>query len=180
MSARGLVRQTPEKKYQLGVGLLILGNHAAMKLQSMVQPVLQSLADRTSATVTLSTRDSNYSVTVAEAVPADQVIKISVPVGFRHPLSLGADGHALRALSEPPNSESDADPAPVSWAESRGEMQPGIAAIARGFVIRELNWHFALSAINTYSETFQFSDKYRTILDSGTRTIQKLFQTASI
>lgn len=149
LAFRGLVVRMGDGRFALGLGVLILGSSVGWGLRDVARPHLQRLADTALATVTLTVSEHGESVNLLTAEPSEKRIYVSVPPGLRHPLELGADGHALLAAEPPRPGESASVTAARErgWAVSAGEMTPGVAAVAMAFPVDGVGVHCAVSVI---------------------------------
>lgn len=105
--ATGLVYQeTDSRDYRLGSEAAFLGNSASEQfVAGMAFPVLERLAARTGDAVFASVREGLAAVCVARAVGAFPIKTLTLDVGDRRPLGVGAGSLAL--LSFVPNNEID-------------------------------------------------------------------------
>jgi DNA-binding IclR family transcriptional regulator len=95
----GLARKFPNRKgYMLGTGLLTLTGKMLenLSLPRLVEPILNDLAKKTSATVDLGVvaEDKTYVVSQYLGAPG---IGISSPVGYMMPVTYGAHGKIIAA-----------------------------------------------------------------------------------
>jgi DNA-binding IclR family transcriptional regulator len=91
-------QQLPARNYRLGSGAISLGSsalhdHAA----SIMQPALERLAEATGDTVFGSVREGAAAICVARAVGSFPVRTLTLDIGDRRPLGVGAGSLALLA-----------------------------------------------------------------------------------
>lgn len=91
-------QQLPAKHYRLGAGAIALGgsamrHHAA----GIVQPILDRLAQATGDTVFASVREGGAAICVARAVGDFPIRTLTLDIGDRRPLGVGAGSLALLA-----------------------------------------------------------------------------------
>jgi DNA-binding IclR family transcriptional regulator len=91
-------QQPPGRRYRLGAGAIALGgsalhDHAA----SIMQPALARLAEQTGDTVFASVREGPAAICVARAVGSYPVRTLTLDIGDRRPLGVGAGSLALFA-----------------------------------------------------------------------------------
>jgi DNA-binding IclR family transcriptional regulator len=107
--SHGLIQRQPqERRYRLGIGLQTLAQsvpHAGADLQRICAPAVQCLAEESGDTVFLSARDGLFTVCLSRATGDYPIRAITVDVGSRRPLGIGAGGLAI--LGELPAQESD-------------------------------------------------------------------------
>ena len=147
-------RTTPT--YRLGpgcFGILDAVVRGAGGLDVIAAPVLSKLAEETGETVALYVRAGPRRICVAQ-VPSPQPVRFTARLGMDNPIHTGAMGKVLLAFSEPAEREEILDrteltaftPATITdravlerelakvresgYAESRGERQPGVAAVS--------------------------------------------------
>jgi DNA-binding IclR family transcriptional regulator len=152
----GFVKKNPNRKgYMLGPGLLTFSGKVleAVSLPRLTEPVLDDLAKKVRATVSLGVVADNNTYIVAEYLGAPG-IGVSSPIGYMTPMSYGAHGKAIAAFLPEEELESllqDKDlyfyGEPDRYDEKRlrkelpeyrrqgfamelGDVQPGINAIA--------------------------------------------------
>jgi DNA-binding IclR family transcriptional regulator len=91
-------QQLPARRYRLGAGAIALGgsalhDHAA----AIMQPALARLAEATGDTVFASVREGPAAICVARAVGSFPVRTLTLDIGDRRPLGVGAGSLALLA-----------------------------------------------------------------------------------
>lgn len=99
----GLVEKDPETKaYSLGPALLFMGEKILENLdyRDKAEPYLKALARETGCTAFLG-RILDGKVYVVAKEYADDGVKITIPLGYRFPLSYGALGKAILAFGKP-------------------------------------------------------------------------------
>ena len=82
LSARGYVRQDPDRRYALGTSLLPLGDAATRLLGSWALPFLSQLAERCGETSNLAVLEDDHVVYVAQA-PGRHRMRMFTEVGRR-------------------------------------------------------------------------------------------------
>ena len=97
----GLARHVDEtRRYHLGPSLRLLSNLAPPEGPDLLQactPAIQRLAEASGDTVFLGARDGLYTVCMSRATGDYPIRAITVEVGSRRPLGIGAGGLALLA-----------------------------------------------------------------------------------
>ena len=109
LMAEGMVAQGPAgRRYRLGHLVFELGLAAAPRfdLRRLCEPALTRLAERTGDTVFLSVRSGNDSVCLDRKEGSFPIKTLTVDVGTRRPLGVGAGGLAL--LTSLPAAEAEA------------------------------------------------------------------------
>jgi DNA-binding IclR family transcriptional regulator len=122
LAAHGLVRRDEDGRFLLGLRLIGLGHAAAEALPAWLdaRPSLAWLREQTGESVQLFVRDGDERVCV-ESLEAPHELRTIVPIGARLPLDRGSAGRVLQAA------RSTGD---LSWVESVGERQPGVASVS--------------------------------------------------
>lgn len=103
VQAQLLMRATDPRRYRLGPAVFQLGLAASphFSLREICAEALDRLADRTGDTVFLTERSANASVVTERKEGCFQVKALTLEVGARRPLGVGAGGLAiLAALGE--------------------------------------------------------------------------------
>nr|WP_218063048.1 helix-turn-helix domain-containing protein [Arthrobacter sp. SDTb3-6] len=137
LSDAQLIHKGSDSRYRGASGLLQLSSagHSAMREAAM--PVLAELANELGQTVSLIVQEGPDAVALAVVEPRNRTYRISFAEGSRHPLNLGAAGHAISSCLPP----SPLDPEGVRLARANGysltygEVEPnmyGLAAPLRG------------------------------------------------
>lgn len=106
---------------------------ASLNLPALASPVLERLHRQVGETVGLYVPRGDQRVCVAE-MPGPQALTVVRGVGSVAPLSRGASGRVI--LAHRPEGEDDKELARVrrqGFALSRGELMPGVVAIAAAF-----------------------------------------------
>jgi DNA-binding IclR family transcriptional regulator len=95
----GFVHQDAEnRRYRLGARLALLARHAdAQELAFRVQPLLDRLAEETGDTAFCTIREGLFSTCIARATGAFPIRTLTLDVGHRRPLGIGAGSLALLA-----------------------------------------------------------------------------------
>jgi DNA-binding IclR family transcriptional regulator len=106
--SHGMLQHEPvERRYRLGPGLQLLAQsarHPGPVLRRICTPAVQRLAEESGDTVFLSARDGLFTVCLSRATGDYPIRAITVDVGSRRPLGVGAGGLAI--LGELPVEES--------------------------------------------------------------------------
>lgn len=96
----GLITQDPDTKiYQLGFELYALGMAASRRfnIKEMCEPSLVRLAQQTGETIYLSVRSGHDAVCIARETGSNPIKTLTLSVGDRRPLGVGAGSLALLA-----------------------------------------------------------------------------------
>jgi DNA-binding IclR family transcriptional regulator len=122
LAAHGLVRRDDDGRFLLGLRLIGLGHAAAEALPAWLdaRPALGWLREQTGESVQLFVRDGDERVCV-ESLEAPHELRTIVPIGARLPLDRGSAGRVLQAARATGE---------LSWVESVGERQPGVASVS--------------------------------------------------
>jgi DNA-binding IclR family transcriptional regulator len=97
--SHGMLQHEPEgRRYRLGPGLQLLAQsatHPLPDLRRICTPAVQRLAEESGDTVFLSARDGLFTVCLSRATGDYPIRAITVDVGSRRPLGIGAGGLAI-------------------------------------------------------------------------------------
>jgi len=97
--SHGMVQHEAEqRRYRLGPGLQLLAQsatHPGPDLRRICTPAVQRLAEESGDTVFLSVRDGLFTVCLSRATGDYPIRAITVDVGSRRPLGVGAGGLAI-------------------------------------------------------------------------------------
>lgn len=151
----GFVYQDVEnRRYRLGARLTMMARHAeAQELAFLVQPLLERLAQESGDTAFCSIREGLSSVCIARATGDFPIRTLTLDVGHRRPLGVGAGSLALlaampdalveealarntRALAAYPAMIPElvrsrvADARQLGYARNPGDVIPGMGALA--------------------------------------------------
>lgn len=154
LSGAGYLRQLDEHRYGLGFKFLQLGHILLeqLDLREVARPIMEQLAQFTGESSFLAVRE-RYEVVFIDWVDGIQSIRLSVRVGDRRPLNVGAAGKLLlayapvnvtatitggravkitdRTIVDPEALQAEiARIRAVGYAESRGENTPGAGSLA--------------------------------------------------
>jgi len=118
--------------YRLGSAVLALGSTmlARMDVRQVARPLMQELADRTQAMVSLGMRD-RLSMIYVENCRSESALTLSLDVGSRIPVATTAMGRAYLALCSETQRAAlldrvrDRDPA--GWAQARERIERALA-----------------------------------------------------
>ena len=100
LTARGYVRQDPDRRYALGTALLPLGDAATRLLGSWALPYLSQLAERCGETANLAVLEDDHVIYVAQA-PGRHRMRMFTEVGRRALPHSTAVGKVLLAWQDP-------------------------------------------------------------------------------
>ena len=132
LEAHGLVARGPKGALRLGAGIIALSSRFEPQLRDVAQPLLDRLANETSATAFISVPQGEECVAIFVREPQNTPLHVAYRLGSRHPLALGAAGIAILA-GRP---ERPSDPEAVRQARkdgfslTRGQVQPGAVGVA--------------------------------------------------
>jgi DNA-binding IclR family transcriptional regulator len=136
--SHGLVQHEPSaRRYRLGPGLQLLAQsatHPGPDLRRICTPAVQRLAEESGDTVFLSARDGLFTVCLSRATGDYPIRAITVDVGSRRPLGIGAGGLAILGALPVPESERIVDvlgPKFAPFALSSAEQILRSARLAR-------------------------------------------------
>jgi DNA-binding IclR family transcriptional regulator len=127
-----LIERDEAGNYRPAAGLAVLARSVRLDLRTAAAPELRKLADELGMTAFVVIRDGADAVTVESAEPTSSNVHVVYRPGARHPIDRGAPGLAL-LLSEPPQPNERAelhDARELGWAQSTGEVLPGMRSIA--------------------------------------------------
>lgn len=120
LEAHGLLRRDVEGRFELGHGLVALGQLALVRfpLIDVVRPVATRLRDTTGESVQLFVREGNQRRCVL-SLESSHGLRWIVPEGSLLPLDVGSSGRLLTgAVPE------------VGWLQSVGEREAGAASVS--------------------------------------------------
>lgn len=131
-----LVTRGPDGRLLLGTGLAVLSSSVRPILQTAALPELSDLANGLGMTSFLVVREGDEAVTVQSVEPRHSTVHVVYRPGVRHPVDRGAPGLALLAGLAPVAGERAEvrDARARGWVTSRGEVLPGMRAIASPIV----------------------------------------------
>lgn len=134
-----LVTRTPSGSYGLGPGLAVLARAVSPDLQSVALPELSELANGTGMTAFVVVPDGDDAVTLVSVPPRHSQGHFAQHPGTRHPLNAGAPGLALLAgrPRRPGERKEVTEGRRRGWVRSRGEVVPGLSAVAAPIVRRD-------------------------------------------
>jgi DNA-binding IclR family transcriptional regulator len=127
LEAHGLLRRDAEGRFELGLGLVALGETAAARfpLVESARPVLEQLRDATGESVQLFVREGDRRRCVV-SIESTHALRWIVPPGALLPLDVGSAGRVLQGVAGRPG-----------WIESVGEREPGVASVSAPVVDAE-------------------------------------------
>jgi DNA-binding IclR family transcriptional regulator len=132
LELRRLVERDADGNFLPGPYLAVLSRWVRRSLRAAAAPVLIALAERLRTTAFIVVADGDEAVTIDSAEPRNLDAHVAYRPGTRHPLDRGAPGLALLSAL-PPRRGERAEVVTArerGWAESTGEVIPGMAAIA--------------------------------------------------
>lgn len=120
LEQHGLLRRDVVGRYELGLGLLSLGQAAAERypLVDIAQPTLEDLNAETSESVQLFVREGAQRRCVV-SLESSHGLRWIVPQGSLLPLDVGSAGRVLSG-----------EVAKLGWVESVGEREAGVASVS--------------------------------------------------
>jgi DNA-binding IclR family transcriptional regulator len=132
LGQHSLVTQGDDGRFRVGVGVLELSASMRSDLQSVAQPHLRVLADRTGATAHLTVLDGTDAVSVAIVEPQDSEMHVAYRIGRRHPATVGAAGMAILAgrPAQPAERVEITAGRSQGYVASEGEIQVGAWGLA--------------------------------------------------
>jgi DNA-binding IclR family transcriptional regulator len=128
----GFAQRDAAGRHHVGPAVLDLAARARPALRDVAAPLLQALADRLEAAISLVEVEGDAVVTTLVAHPATVGPQYAYRLGHREPLDRGAGGVAAMASAAPRPEE----PAAVAEARERGyvvthgELNPGAHGVA--------------------------------------------------
>lgn len=116
----GMLRRDGEGRFELGLGLVPLGQEAATRfpLADLARPVVADLRDETGESVQLFVREGNQRRCVL-SLESTHGLRWIVPLGAVLPLDVGSAGRVLSG-----------ETSRFGWIESIGEREPGVASVS--------------------------------------------------
>jgi DNA-binding IclR family transcriptional regulator len=135
----GLVTRDPAGRVQLGARLAALAAGVAHDLQAEALPELTAVANDLGMTSFLVVLDHDECVTLSSVEPRHAVNSVAQRPGTRHPVTRGAPGKAILAITpesswpsavEPVLAEEIRDAAARGYATSHDEVIPSVRAVA--------------------------------------------------
>jgi DNA-binding IclR family transcriptional regulator len=120
LEAHGLLRRDADGRFDLGPGLVSLGETAASRfpLVELARPVLDELRDTTGESVQLFVREGPHRRCVL-SLESTHGLRWIVPQGALLPLDVGSAGRVLSGQM-----------GRRGWVESVGEREPGVASVS--------------------------------------------------
>ncbi|NIH84693.1 IclR family transcriptional regulator [Amycolatopsis granulosa] len=145
-----LVARTGDGRVRLASGLANLAAKFEPHFNQDVLPLLQDLANRTSATAYLSAVEGNECVVAMVAEPEGTVLTVGYRVGSRHPLTRGAAGIAILAArpEEPGEPEAVRQARRDGYSLTRGQLERGAVGLASGIRAGTLERSIGVVAID--------------------------------
>ena len=127
-----LLHRGADARYRGAAGLLSLSASAYHALLAAAEPVLRRYADELGATLALIVREGDEAIALRVIAPTSGVYHVSFTEASRHPLGLGAAGHAVLA-SEPEHPGEDPRVTAArtnGYAQTFGEVEPDMHGLA--------------------------------------------------
>ncbi|MGB0113127.1 MAG: IclR family transcriptional regulator [Ilumatobacteraceae bacterium] len=120
LEEHGLLRRDGDGRFELGHGLVPLGQEAARRfpLEDLARPVLSDLRDATGESVQLFVREGAQRRCVV-SFESTHGLRWIVPEGSLLPLEVGSAGRVLSGEIER-----------AGWVQSIGEREPGVASVS--------------------------------------------------
>jgi DNA-binding IclR family transcriptional regulator len=120
LEAHGLLRRDADGRFDLGHGLVSLGEAAAGRfpLVEVARPVLDQLRDTTGESVQLFVREGAHRRCIL-SLESTHGLRWIVPQGALLPLDVGSAGRVLSG-----------EVGRRGWVESIGEREPGVASVS--------------------------------------------------
>ncbi len=120
LEAHGVLRRDSDGRFELGHGLVALGNEsqARFPLVELARPILSELRDRTGESVQLFVQDGPQRRCVL-SLETPHGLRWIVPEGSVFPLEVGSAGRVLSSVGRP-----------NGWVESIGERESGVASVS--------------------------------------------------
>lgn len=116
----GMLRRDPEGRFELGLGLVPLGQAAAARfpLDDLARPVVAELRDETGESVQLFVREGSQRRCVL-SLESTHGLRWIVPQGALLPLDVGSAGRVLSG-----------ERSRTGWIQSVGEREAGVASVS--------------------------------------------------
>lgn len=127
-----MLHRGADGRYRGAAGLLALSASAYHSLLAAAEPVLRRYADQLQATLALIVREGDEAIALRVTAPTSGTYHVSFAEASRHPLDLGAAGHAILA-SEPSRTAEDprvTAARATGYAQTFGEVEPGMHGLA--------------------------------------------------
>ena len=120
LERHGMLRRDGEGRFELGLGLIPLGQAAASRfpLADLARPVVADLRDRTGESAQLFVREGSQRRCVL-SLESTHGLRWIVPHGAVLPLEVGSAGRVLSG-----------ETSRTGWIESVGEREPGVASVS--------------------------------------------------
>ena len=120
LERHGMLRRDGEGRFELGLGLIPLGQAAAARfpLADLARPVVADLRDRTGESAQLFVREGSQRRCVL-SLESTHGLRWIVPHGAVLPLDVGSAGRVLSG-----------ETSRTGWIESVGEREPGVASVS--------------------------------------------------
>jgi DNA-binding IclR family transcriptional regulator len=127
-----MLHRGSDARYRGAAGLLSLSASAYHALLAAAEPLLRRYADELGATLALIVREGDEAIALRVMAPTSGVYHVSFSEASRHPLGLGAAGHAVLA-SEPEHPGEDPRVTAArtnGYAQTFGEVEPDMHGLA--------------------------------------------------
>lgn len=102
LSARRFIVRASSGEYALGPTISELARAAGPSLHAVAAAALNDLASTIGETAILTVRTGDDAIVQAVSVSRRHLVQVEYPVGFRHPLVIGAPGRAILLACSPP------------------------------------------------------------------------------
>ncbi|MCF8589015.1 IclR family transcriptional regulator [Gordonia liuliyuniae] len=140
LEAHRLCRRTDGKRIVLGGALISLAGAVEHDLRELVQPVLEGLADTTSATAHVAVREGDDSVRALLVIePSNARAHVGFHAGQVDPINRGSAGLAILAALPPRDGERDEiiRARTRGYAITSGEVTQSVTGISSAVLTRE-------------------------------------------
>lgn len=125
LEQHGLLRRDAEGRFELGLGLVPLGQSASERfpLVELARPVLETLRDTTGESVQLFVREGGFRRCVLSLESTTHGLRWIVPDGALLPLDVGSAGRVLSG-----------ETSRSGWIQSIGEREAGVASVSAAVI----------------------------------------------
>lgn len=168
----GLIERASDGACLPAAGLAVLARSVAGELHAASIEELTALANTVGLTAFLVVRNRNEAVTVESVEPVGPLVNVSYKPGVRHPVDRGGPGIAILA-ADPPNVDERPEVTAArtrGWAESTGEVIPGMASVAAPLVGEAA----AISVVHLAADGRDHSELAIHVIHAATRIERRL------
>ena len=131
LAEAGLIAKGDDAKYRGAVGLGRLRSARYQNLKYLARPLVQDLAEKLGATVTLLVAEGDRAVALLACTPHDARFQFAFSEGDSHSIELAAGGHALRSIMSRFAEDASLDQIRADgYAMTFGEVEPGAWGLA--------------------------------------------------